>query len=86
MKSPKDRMSKKEVIKELKLIKNTFVDLRIHRGRLNQAQLSGKYILYYRTIIVMNFLSFFFQFLNSFKLYNQERYCIYLLSVPVYPN
>jgi hypothetical protein len=42
MESPKDRMSMEEVIKELQLIKNTFVGSEIHRGsRSTRSQIRG---------------------------------------------
>uniref|UniRef100_A0A7N2LIG1 Protein kinase domain-containing protein n=1 Tax=Quercus lobata TaxID=97700 RepID=A0A7N2LIG1_QUELO len=40
LESPKERMSMEEVIKELQLIKNTFVGLGIHRGRPSRAQVN----------------------------------------------
>ena len=40
LESPKERMSMEEVIKELVLIKNTFVGLGIHRGRPSSAQVN----------------------------------------------
>ena len=38
LESPKERISMEEVIKELQLIKSTFVGLGIHRGRPSRAQ------------------------------------------------
>ncbi|XP_065617873.1 probable LRR receptor-like serine/threonine-protein kinase At3g47570 isoform X5 [Quercus suber] len=41
LESPKERINMEEVIKELQLIKSTFVDLGIRRGRLSRAQRPG---------------------------------------------
>nr|POF26994.1 hypothetical protein CFP56_40765 [Quercus suber] len=41
LESPKERMNMEEVIKELQLIKSTFVGLGIHRGRPSRAQRPG---------------------------------------------
>jgi len=41
LESPKERMSMEEVIKELQLIKNTFVGLGIRKGRPSRSQVRG---------------------------------------------
>ncbi|KAL4597955.1 hypothetical protein ACB092_11G025700 [Castanea dentata] len=41
LESPKERINMEEVIKELQLIKSTFVDLGIRRGRPSRAQVRG---------------------------------------------
>ena len=41
MESPKERMSMEEVLKELQLIKNTFVGLGNLKGRPSRSQVKG---------------------------------------------